>query len=358
MRRFTGTVLRSSAAWLPVLFLILPPLIAPAVTTPNFAQAPDDYANALAKLRAGAYEEAAKLFQNVEVAAPGKTDALVLAAKAFVHLEKYADANHSLRVYLGEQPSSPEALYLLGYVLHRENQPAESLEVYTKAAALQPPSGDDLKIVGLNYVLLNDYSDATHWLEKAVESDEKNEEAWYFLGRAYYTQGRIGEAGGAFQKALQLNPNDGKAENNLGLVLQAEARTSEAIEAYRLAIAWQQNSGHVSEQPYLNLGSVLLEQERNGEALPPLEEAVKLATANPVCHLKLGIAYMRLSKPVPAQEELEAAVRLDPENAAAHFQLGKLYKQIHAMERAQKEFARTEEIQVRAAARAVPKMPD
>ena len=358
MRRFAGTVLGSSAAWLPMLFLSLPPLIAPLFATPSFAQAPDDYANALAKFRAGAYEEAAKLFQNAEAAAPGKTDALVLAAKAFVHLEKFADADRSLRVYLGEQPSSPEALYLLGYVLHRENRPAESLEVYTKAAALQPPSGDDLKIVGLNYVLLNDYSDATRWLEKAVESDAKNEEGWYFLGRAYYTQGRIGEAGAAFQKALQLNPNDAKAENNLGLVLEAEARTSEAIEAYRLSIAWQQNSGHVSEQPYLNLGSVLLEQKRNEEALSPLEQAVKLAGANPACHLKLGIVYMRLSKPAQAQEELEAAVRLDAENAAAHFQLGKLFKQMHAMERAQKEFARAEEIQPRYAARAVPKTPN
>lgn len=350
MRRLTDGVLGSSGRWLPGLLLILLP-----VAIPSLAQAPDDYAKALARLRAGAFEEAANLFQNAEAAAPGETDALLLAAKAFVHLGQYAEAEHSLRTYLGERTASPEALYLLGYVLHRENRPAESLEVYTKAAALQPPSGDDLKIVGLNYVLLNDYPDATHWLEKAVEGDAKNEEAWYFLGRAYYTQSRIGEAGAAFRKALQLNPNDAKAENNLGLVLEAEAHTTEAIEAYRLAIAWQQNGSHVSEQPYLNLGSILLEQERNEDALPPLQQATKLATANPLCHLKLGTAYMRLSKLEPAQSELEAAVRLDPENAAAHFQLGKLYKQMHAMQRAQKEFARAEEIQSREAARIAPR---
>lgn len=353
MRRFVGTVLGSSNAslpWLPLILLLL------AIS--SFAQVPDVYAKALARFRAGEYAESVKLFQDAETAAPGKTDALVFAAKAFVHLEEYADADHSLRVYIGEQAASPEALYLLGYVLNRENRPAESLEVYTKAAALQPPSGDDLKIVGLNYVLLNDYADAIHWLEKATERDAKNEEAWYFLGRAYYTQSRIGEAGTAFQKALQLNPHDAKAENNLGLVLEAETRTSEAIEAYRLAIAWQQNSGHISEQPYLNLGSILLEQERNEEALPPLEQAVKLAVANPACHLKLGVAYMRLSKLEPAQSELEAAARLNPEDAVAHFQLGKLYKQMHAMDRAQKEFARAAEIQAREAADTIPKRPN
>jgi len=30
--------------------------------------------------------------------------------------------------------------------------------------------------------------DAIKWLEKAVEAEPKNKEAWYFLGRAYYTK--------------------------------------------------------------------------------------------------------------------------------------------------------------------------
>ena len=95
--------------------------------------------------------------------------------------------------------------------------------------------------------------------------------------------------------------------------------------------------------------------ERNDEALPPLEQAVKLAATNPLCRLKLGIAYLRVQRLGQAQSELEEAARLDPENAAVHFQLGKLYKQIHALDRAQKEFARAEEIQSRAATATVPK---
>lgn len=326
-------------------------LIAPV----GFAQTPDDYATAAAQFHAGEYVDAARLFQKAEAAAPGKTDALLFAAKAFVHLEKYADADHSLHAYLGERPDSPEALYLLGYVLNRENRPAESLAVYTKAAALQPPLGDDLKVVGLDYVLLNDYADAIHWLEKAVQLDSQNYEAWYFLGRAYYTRTRIAEAGEAFKKALQLKPHDWKAENNLGLVLEAEARPAEAIEAYRSAIAWEQTEAAQSEQPYLNLGSILLDQDRSEEALPSLEQAAKLGATNPVCHLKLGIAFLRLSKLEEAQKELEAAAQLDPENAATHFQLGKLYKAMHAMDRAQKEFARAAEIQSREVAGAVRK---
>lgn len=334
--------------------ILLVLVVALLAAMPGVAQAPDEYRDAVASFRAGNYAQAVELFQKAEAAAPGQTDALLFAAKAFVHLEHYSDAENSLRAYLRTRPNSPDGLYLLGYVLHRENRPTDSLGIYTKAAAIEPPSGDDLKIVGLNYVLLNDYADAVRWLEQSVARDSKNQEAWYYLGRAYYTQSRIAEADAAFHKALQLNPSDAKAENNLGLVLESEAHPEEAIAAFQRAIAWQHNTVRQSAQPYLNLGSILLDGERNEEALPPLEQAVKLADANASCHLKLGVAYMRLSRLEQAQKELETAARLEPENAAAHFQLGKLCKQIHAMACAQREFARAEEIQSRAAAKAVP----
>ena len=319
------------------------------------AQAPSDYTNGVASFRAGDYSRAVAFFRKAEADAPNTTDALVLAAKALVHLERFTEAEDALRTYLASQTDSPDALYLLGYVLNRENRPADSLEIYTKAAARQKPTGDDLKIVGLNYVLLEDYANAIHWLERAVEFEPGNAEAWYFLGRAYYTRSRMSEAKTAFEKVLQLHPKDSKAENNLGLVLQSEARPAEAVAAYKQAIAWQEAGAKQSEQPYLNLGTVLLDEGRDEEALPALKKAVQLSGGNSLCRLKLGIAYLRLSKLESARAELEEAARLDPENPAIHFQLGKLYKQLHLLEQAQKEFRRAEEIHSRAAAVAAPK---
>jgi tetratricopeptide (TPR) repeat protein len=331
-----------------LIFLLFAPL-------QGSSQSAGEFGQAMSEFRAGNYSLAAALFARAETASPGTTDALLYEGKSFVHLQKYVEAENAIRLYLVQHPKSDDALYLLGFVLHREGKPRESLETYTKAAALKPPSGDDLKIVGLNYVLLEDYASAIHWLEKAVELDPKNHEAWYFLGRAYYTRSRIPEAKAAFERVLQLHPNDAKAENNLGLVLESEARPAEAIEAYKQAIAWQQNSEVRSEQPHLNLGGLLLDQDRAEEALPTLEEAARLAPANSLCRMKLGMAYLRTSRLDKAQIQLEEAARLDPENAAIHFQLGKLYKQMHSMERARKEFARAEEIQSRAASVTTPK---
>jgi tetratricopeptide (TPR) repeat protein len=313
------------------------------------AQTEGEYARGMAAFRAREYPDAASLFAKAETAAPGTTDALIYEAKSLVHLQEFSGAETALRRYIGLHTDSDEALYLLGFVLHRENKASESLEIYTKAAALKPPTGDDLKIVGLDYVLLNDYANAIKWFEKAVELDPKNKDAWYYLGRAYYSKSLLPESRRAFQTVLDLDPRDARAENNLGLILESEAKPNEALDAYRKAIEWQEASPHQSEQAYLNLGSLLLELDRSAEAIRPLEKAAELGATNATCHLKLGTAYLRTNRLPETQRELEEAERLEPENAAIHYQLARFYKQTHQTEKAKVEFQRTEELHDRAA---------
>ena len=320
-----------------------------AWTIPGFAQTSDDFVRGLREFREGNYSAAAEHFAQAEEVAPGTTDALFYLSKARVHLEQFTAAESALRRYLLLHADSEDTLYLLGYVLHRQGKAAESLETYTKAAQHRAPIGDDLKIVGLNYVLLNDYPAAIKWLERAVEADPKNKEAWYFLGRAYYTRSRIAEARKAFLTVLALDPRDAKAENNLGLIFESEAAPDAAMDAYRKAIAWQGQSLHSSEQPYLNLGSLLMEQSREGEAIPLLQKAVELAPGDAIGHMKLGTANLRLGKLTDAQRDLERAVQLAPNDAVAHYQLGRLYRQMKALDRAKAEFDRTAELQSQAA---------
>ena len=313
------------------------------------AQSGGAFDRGMAEFRAGNYSSAAVLFADAETASPGATDALLYQAKSLVHIQDSAGAERALRSYVSSHRDSSDALYMLGFVLNRENRPVESLESYTKAAAITRPAADDLKIVGLDYVLLDDYADAIKWLEKAVALDGHNKDAWYYLGRAYYTKSRLIEARNAFLTVLDLDPRDAKAENNLGLIFESSGQPDAAIEAYRKAITWQEQSLHPSEQPYVNLGNLLMEQDRPAEAIEPLEKAASLAPDNAFCHLTLGNAYLRTRRLEGAQNELERATQLEPDNAAAHFQLGKLYKQIHALDRAKAEFDRTAELQSRAA---------
>jgi Tfp pilus assembly protein PilF len=332
---------RSGMIYGLMLLLLVPSLCAPETDS--------EYARGVAAFRAGDYAAAADLFEKADRVAPGTTDALIFQAKSLIHLQNFNASEGALRRYIVLHPDSDEALYLLGFVLHRENKASESLETYTKAAALKTPTADDLKIVGLDYVLLNDYANAIKWLENAVELDPQNKDSWYYLGRAYYSRSLLPQARKAYLTVLDLDPRDARAENNIGLILESEAKPNEALVAYRKAIEWQAGSTHQSEQPYLNLGNLLLELDQVSEAVAPLEKAVELGASNASSHLKLGTAYLRTSRLPDAHRELEKAERLEPENAAIHYQLAKFYKQTHQMDKAKIEFRRTEELQSRAA---------
>jgi tetratricopeptide (TPR) repeat protein len=312
------------------------------------AQTEGDFARGVVEFNTGNYSSAVDLLAQAEAASPGETDALLFEARAFVHLSNFPAAERVLRLYVASRPASSDGLYLLGFVLHRQNRPADSLAVYTRAAAIAPPTGDDLKIVGLDYVLLDDYADAIKWLQGAVERDPRNKDAWYYLGRAFYTKSQRREARLAFLTVLNLDPQDSRAENNLGLIYETDGQPAAAMEAYRKAISWEQ-SQHPSEQPYVNLGNLLMEQGQTKEALVPLEKAVSLAPNNAFCRMTLGVAYRQNGELDQAQRELETATKLEPDNPTAHYQLGRVYKAQHALDRAQAEFEKTAELKTRSA---------
>lgn len=316
----------------------------------SLGQSNSDYDRAVGTFRAGDYAQAAEMFAGVEDARPGTTDALLYRAKCLVHVPDFPAAEQSLRGYLQYQPQSSDALYMLGFVLSRENRPGESLETYTRAAALKAPTSDDFKIVGLDYALLDDYPDAIKWLQKAVAVDPKNKDAWYYLGRAYYTRSQLNEAQAAFQRVLEIDPTNAKAENNLGLVFETKGDIADAERAYRRAIAREKDNTESTEQPYVNLGNLLAEQDRNQEAAELLEKAVSLAPNNSYCRLILGVLYRKMNKLDTARRELIRATELDPQNPVAHYQLGRLYKDAKELDRAKAEFERTAELQSRAAA--------
>lgn len=190
-----------------------------------------DFAGAVVLFEAKRWSEASAAFAEIERGDPRKTEALLDRAKCLIKLGQYAEAEITLNGFRQNHTQSEDAAYLLGYVLFRENKPKDSLEVYTQAAKLKPPSADDLKIVALNYVLLNDYPDAARYLQKAIQMDPNNVEAHYHLGRVAYQQNRFEQAIAEFQRALQLDPGNTKAQNNLGLTVEA---TNEGIWRSRL----------------------------------------------------------------------------------------------------------------------------
>ncbi len=290
-------------------------------------------------------------------------------AKAFLDRGDVSEAERSVRAYLADNPASGPGHSLLGLILFRKIQasvpadakpgPADapfhvvdpkfrdelakaSLAEFTEGAKYAKPSAFDLKIVALDYVLLGSYPDASKWLERSVEWDPQDAEAWYYLGRAKYTENRFDEAITAFNKCLALDPRNVKAESNLGLSFAGKNQMPEAFAAFHKAIEWQADLPHKNPEPYIDIGDLLIQQGQAQEAIPFLQQAIHIDNRESRAHEKLGSAYLALEQLHPAQLEFEAAIVLEPEIARLHYLLGTTYRKQGLRDEANVEFKRFE----------------
>ena len=315
--------------------------------------------------------QAASLAQSSDQA-----DSLLLDAKNLFEQSKFSEADRAVRQYLKSQPNSADGHFLLGHILFREIQaeaildrqlalqaqggmggrmattpePAlpkdreekakASLEEFTAGAKFRNPSAADLKIVAFDYIVLGDYPDADKWLTKMLEWAPNDSDGWYNLGRTKYNENRFAEAISAFQQCLKLDPKNVKAEDNLGLSFAGMGRNEEAAAAYQKAIAWQEQSLAKSPRPYIDLGSLLIDENRPKEAVPLLLHAVEIDSRDSKTHELLGKAYTRLEEFPKAQAELEKAVELSPQTPNLHCMLAPVYRKQGLAEKAKAEYER------------------
>lgn len=288
------------------------------------------------------WAECATAFEQIEKEQPGATDALLYRGKCLINLGHFKDADTTLQAYITTHPQSEDAAYLIAYVRFREDKPRESLALYTRAGKIKPPTADDLKIVALDYVLLNDFADAGRYLDIALKLEPNNLEARYHLGRVRYEQNRFDEAIAAFQEVLRHDPNNVKAEDNLGLSFEAKNETDQAISAYRKAIEFDTSARAHSEQPYLDLGTLLIKLNQAKNAVPVLSQAKEINPKSSKVPYQLGKAYFDMNRLPDARNEEENAAGLNPDDVPTHYLLGKIYQRLGKPDLAAQQFKLTE----------------
>jgi tetratricopeptide (TPR) repeat protein len=289
-------------------------------------------------------------------------------AKSLMEKGLVRDAERAVRQYLEAHSDSAEGHFLLGYILFREIQTearmetaAESVKTldgdprdgkareqraraslaeFTAGAKYHDPSAFDLKIVALDYVLIGDYVDAEKWLTRSLEWNPQDSDGWYYLGRARYNENKFAAAVDAFLHCLKLSLRNVKAEDNLGLAYAGLGRNEEATAAYQQAMVWQSQATFKNSGPYIDLASLLLDENRPEEAIPYLLQAVEIAPRESRAHELLGKAYTRSDKLAAAQAELEKAVELSPQSANLHCMLAPVYRKQGVTDKAKVEFDR------------------
>ena len=215
---------------------------------------------------------------------------------------KLIEAEATVRRYLETNRESADAHSLLGYILFREQNPKGSLEEYTASARYRASGALDLKVIGCDYFLLEDYGNADKWLTESARMNSRDAITQYFLGRAKYNERHFDEAVSAFKECLRLDPKYIGAADNLGLSYEALGKIDEAAGAYKTAVA---AANGADAKPCFDLGTLLAENGKAQEALPYLVQAVRIKPGDAAAHRELGKAYLELNRFPEAQAELE-----------------------------------------------------
>jgi tetratricopeptide (TPR) repeat protein len=121
-----------------------------------------------------------------------------------------------------------------------------------------------------------------------------------------------------YRATLARNPGAWLAEINLGSVLMEKGRLGEAEPHYRAAER-EEPDYHAT---HFDLGKLLVQEGRATEAIPELNEALRLSPGDSEARDNLGIALAETGRQGEAEAQFRQAIRLQPGNPKAYYNLG------------------------------------
>src|SRR6202163_4592928 len=158
----------------------------------------------------------------------------------------------------------------------------------------------------------NDFTGAETLLEKAIDKDPKNYQAWFDLGFVLNRLGRVEDSIHAYRQSVAAKPEVFETNLNLGLML-VRFNSPEA-ERYLRAATGLNPTDHVEEgqaRAWLALAH-LEENTKPEDALAAYRKASELTPKDPEPHLSAGLLHERQKEFSAAEAEYKLVLALDP----------------------------------------------
>jgi tetratricopeptide (TPR) repeat protein len=304
--------LSMSRAWIAAAFFAW---IAFAADAPHKANAPD----AAATARRG-----------TQLAEDGHCDqALTLLTKSVAHLtdsdlkktvgfdgikcamtmNQMDAAADFVRLLQRDFPKDPQVLYVATHVYSDLSIRASQALLYTAPGSYQVHelNAEALETQGK-------WDDAAAEYRQVLKQNPKLPGMHYRLGRIILskppTATSTGEARHEFQAELEIDPSNAGAEYVLGELARQDRNYPEAVERFGRATKLDRTFA----DSFIGLGRSLVADGKVGEALVPLEIAVKLQPRNAAAHYHLGVVYQRTGRKEDAAREFALRKEISDQN--------------------------------------------
>ncbi len=241
--------------------------------------------------------------------------------EAAIELHQNGAFEQAARIYqniLARDPHQADALHLLGLLAYQKKDPHRAIELISQAIAVNPNVAAFYSNLAEAYRATGQLERAAGCCRMALALQPDHPEAANNLGLALLAQGNADAAADQFRDALRLRPGDALFHNNLGNALRLQGDQTAALAQFRQALAIVPQFA----EAHSNLGQLLLEQNNYANALSHCQEAVRLRPDLPEAQNNLGNVLREQGRLAQAKACYDAALRLSPDLALTHSNMG------------------------------------
>jgi protein O-GlcNAc transferase len=232
--------------------------------------------DALVAQRSGAIGDAKRLYASVLSIDPGNAAAHGNLAVIAAQQGDFTTAERLFRQGIGLRPDDPAGYNNLGTLLQQQARPEEAAAAHRQALALNPDYAEAHLALGNALRQQGKPDEAMASYRAAIRVRRDYAEAHDNIGVLSQMRGKLDEAASAYREAVALRPDYAEAQFNLGAVLHQMHDLDAAEAAYLRVIALDARHDPGIAIVHNNLGTVLRDRGRRGEALACFDKAIAL----------------------------------------------------------------------------------
>lgn len=268
---------------------------------------------AVARLRLGAFAEAAELGGALAALTPTNPNGLVLRAAALRELGEMEGAETALREALDRDPAHPEARRDLALLLAARGRGGEAIRELEILRAEHPGRAEVLAPLGVLFVQQGRGAEGLSALTAAAQADPGSFEAQHHLGALHSRLGSFGEAGRRLEAALALRPGDPGTLLEICLLRSREER----LEAAKAACEGAAAAAPESAEAHFRSGDVLHYLREDADAEARYRETLRLDPQHRRARFRLGALLHETGRSAEAVPVLRPALPAPGEAANA-----------------------------------------
>jgi choline-sulfatase len=256
---------------------------------------------------------------------PSNPQARFLLAMCYEKTDQDAQAKTILDGVLRDEPDNLRALIAMAGLLSKEGKTEEMVALCKRALAKDDRNTQAYGLIASAYMDANDHAGALPYLERAVQIQPKLIRNRNNLAACLIGLGRFDEAEKQLNDILSKHPKFPLTHFNLGLLYEDEGKLDQAREAYAKEVELHTNTTVAR----FNLANLLLRQGDIAGAEEQLRTLVKAKPDEPRAYLFLARALLARSAPpeqaLPFAQEGLAKSKAADLKALGYFLLADIY---------------------------------